>query len=109
MAVLAMASSSTTAACSSNVAGPTINWAVAVCQMRNETDDILHPEVQACVNKFIARNAIPNVPTEVCRLNTKYKAEICRDRIAAARNMSVRACTQSIETIPRVVSHGVGG
>ena len=94
--------------CSKNVAGPTINWAVAVCQMRNETDDILHPEVQDCLKKLIARDAIPNQPVAVCRVNTKYKTEICRARIAVARNLSISACIQSIETIPKEVSHGVG-
>jgi hypothetical protein len=97
------------AACKANVAGPTVNWAVVVCELRHETDDFAHPGVQACLKTLVKRDAIPSAPAEICRLNAKYKTELCRFRAAAIKDMSVAACISSVDTVPKEVSQGIGG
>jgi hypothetical protein len=97
------------AACKENVAGPTVNWAVFVCGLRHETDDFAHPGVQACLKTLIKRDAVPSAPAEICRLNTKYKTELCRFRAEAVKDMPAATCIRSVETVPKEVSQGIGG
>jgi len=96
-------------ACRENVAGPTLNWAGMVCELRNETDDFENPNVQACLRKLITQDAIPKGQPEICSLNVKYKTEICRNRVALKKDISVSACVRSVKTIPNQISQGIGG
>jgi len=96
------------AACAPHVAGPTVNWAVAVCQSRISTDDFAHPDVQKCLQRLIRDDALKGKNRELCSVNTKYKEEICRAYLAEPRGMTIQVCVKSTETIPKSVSQGVG-
>lgn len=97
------------AACPKSVAGPTMNWAGVVCEWRSGTDDFFNSDVQRCLKKLNSKDKIPSAPAEVCSLNAKYKTEICKSIATGDPTKSIRSCIQSLETIPREVSSGIGG
>lgn len=97
------------AACPPEVAGPTMNWALAVCEQRNATDDPLNPAVLACQKQLISQDRIPPSPRQNCPLNTKYKTIVCKSQVEHGRYASSQACMRSAESIPRAVSQGIGG
>lgn len=86
-----------------------MNWAGVVCESRHETDDFFGPDVQHCLKALVKIDRIPSAPAEKCSLNIKYKTEICRSRVGYGRDKSISACVRSVESIPREVSHGIGG
>jgi hypothetical protein len=108
LTILLAAAGPVQATCAPHVAGPTVNWAVAVCQSRIGTDDFGNPDVQKCLQKLVRADALRGKDRELCRVNAKYKQEICRAYVAQARNMTTQACIESTDTIPTTVSQGVG-
>ncbi|MEJ1936923.1 hypothetical protein WDZ92_42570 [Nostoc sp. NIES-2111] len=97
------------AACPPEHAGSTMNWALEVCKHRSATDDALSPAVVACQKQLIAKDRIPPSPQQNCPLNAKYKASVCKALVQHGRYASHQACMQSVESIPRGVSQGIGG
>ena len=54
------------------IAGEVEEWATDLCMFAAETDDLLHPDVGACLSKQ------PKVhPVNACSAKRKYKTEIC--------------------------------
>lgn len=97
------------AECPEYLAGQTFDWATAVCEVKNETDDYLSPSVQACVKKLTARDKIGKTPFQDCRLNTLYKKELCSYYVKRGSEKSVSGCVKSKSSIPEDITQGIGG
>lgn len=97
------------AECPEYLAGQTFDWATAVCEVKNETDDYLSPSVQACVKQLVARDKIGKTPFQDCRLNAFYKKEWCSYYAKLGNEKSVSSCVKSKSSIPEEVAQGIGG
>ena len=56
------------------VTGSAVLWAYDLCLWRHETDDTLHPGVQACVGE--AEQLVEKIGP--CPAKLKFKAQICQ-------------------------------
>lgn len=106
---LCAASAPSLAECPEHLSGQTFDWATAVCEIRNETDDYLSPSVQACVNQLAAIDKIRKTPFQDCRLNALYKNELCSYYVKLGTENSVSACVKSKSSIPEDITQGIGG
>lgn len=93
------------ASCAASVAGPTLNWAQSVCEWRVGTD-ALDENVRACMATHVKRDHIPPSPAEVCRINRRYKTELCRGWVKNGIDRSLSACVASEANVPDEVSAG---
>lgn len=90
------------------VKGVTTRWAISFCMTRFETDDEAHPEVSTCFVKELEQK-LSEGPEEDCAENIAYKAAICSLLIEYQLNEdSLASCVDSDETIPSVVTDGIG-
>ena len=102
---LSVCAQSSNASCPAGVAGPTMNWAAYICEMRVGTD-VLDETVSACMTTVAKRDHVPSAPAEMCSVNRRYKTELCRERVADGIEKSLRVCLRSTESIPPEVSAG---
>jgi hypothetical protein len=107
--VLLGAAANSEAKCPTGLAGPSMNWAGAVCEWRVGTDDFFSPSVQECLKQFVARDHLQSAPAEICKRNEQYKSELCKAWVEDGLEKSVASCMRSSANIPREVSHGIGG
>jgi hypothetical protein len=92
--------------CEAGTAGDTMQWAIALCEVRAETDDFESPCVQACLKRLISRDHIKNQPYVNCKLNLRYKTEWCGNVVRLGAESTVAACVGSRQAIPRNVHQG---
>ncbi|MGC0153215.1 hypothetical protein ACPRNU_12200 [Chromobacterium vaccinii] len=107
---LALASTSlpTLAACPAGAPGEPMHWVIAVCQQRNESDEIESPKMQSCIFAAAKANKIdPAKPSaKACSAKLKLKAEWCRGMKKDGLIDSVDGCVRSADTVPDVVTQG---
>jgi hypothetical protein len=95
--------------CPNYVSGATIDWAIAVCEVRSETDDFESPAVQDCLRRIVIEDKIKNTSPENCKLNTRYKKEWCAHFVEYRKNSTMPECMESQSSIPKnVLNGGVG-
>lgn len=109
LVTLCAVSASSVAECPEYLAGQTFDWATAVCEVKNETDDYLSPSVQACVKQLVARDKIGKTPFQDCRLNALYKRELCSYYVKLGSEKTVSNCVKSKASIPEDIKQGIGG
>jgi hypothetical protein len=82
-----------------------MNWAQSVCEWRVGTD-ILDEAVSACMTSLAKRDHIQPAPAEMCSVNRRYKAELCKAWVKDGVEKSLDVCLGSTESIPHGVSAG---
>jgi hypothetical protein len=90
-------------------AGDTMQWAIALCEVRVGTDDYEAPGVQACLKHLISRDKIKRQPYINCALNRHYKKEWCSQFVRLGLEPTVAACVESERAIPKNVQKGYVG
>ncbi|WP_434634944.1 hypothetical protein [Chromobacterium sp. CV08] len=107
---LALASTSLPifAACPAGAPGEPMHWIIAVCQQRNESDEIESPKMQSCIFSTAKANKIdPGKPSaHACQAKQKLKAEWCLGMKRDGLVDSVDGCVRSADTVPDVVTQG---
>jgi hypothetical protein len=96
--------------CQCAVPGITIRWKAAYCMFLNETDDLEHEGVGACLARPDPKSLAKADP---CARNAHWKRELCaaRQKFAAELDApaAIQACVEDPTMIPPVVRFGPGG
>jgi hypothetical protein len=96
--------------CPRGLSGHTLQWAIAVCEVRTGTDDYESERVQTCLDQLRTKGKFKSQPYTDCKLNARYKKEWCRSFVEVDREKSVSACMSSEHAAPQNVRNGyVGG